>query len=393
MFCGVPYLIGYLMLSYAHYSSTAIVFNVVLFGGRALAGFGMGWASAVSPVYTGELCSAKLRGVFVNFFPVFLTTGVLFNFALGAIDNFRYYDTSLVAVGIVALFEVLMFWLPETPRWLMSQGYAERAEHVLLWLRGNKIGIGKELADMKKSLSQKKTNVWKLFLQRRVFQPLVYLLILFFVQQMGGINGITPFAGLILSDAGLSNPRTTSIYAVGLSGFVGLSVSIVLVDLIGRKTPLIISEIGQFLAIIMLGIHAYITRPSLCDFSTSDAMPCNPQFQYMALVSIIGFALSFTAGANSVPYVLLAEFMPLSVRGKASGIVAALTWGSSALFTGLYFEFREWITPWFTLWLVALVDLIGVVFIILIIPETKGKKLEELEKVFVKRPDTVETVL
>ena len=345
-------------------------------------------------MYTGELCSAKLRGIFVNFFPVFLTSGILFNYALGAIDNFRYYETSLVAVGIVALFEVLMFWLPETPRWLMLRGHADEAERVLLWLRGKTIAIDRELADMKKSLSKKKINIWKLFMKRRVFKPLAYLLILFFVQQMGGVNGITPFAGLILSNAGLSNPRTTSIFAVGVSGFVGVAISLVLVDLIGRKTPLIISETGQFVATVMLGIHAYITRPSLCNFdSSSETMTCNPQFQYMALISIIVFTVSFTSGANSVPYVLLAEFMPLSVRGKASGIASAVTWGCAALFTGLYFQFRELITPWFTLWGVAMIDLLGLVFIILVIPETKGKKLEELEKLFVKRPDVVETVL
>ena len=354
-------------------------------------------------VYTGEICSAKLRGIFVNFFPVFLTSGILFNYALGAIDDFRYYDTSLVALGIVALFEVLMFWLPETPRWLMSRGYVEDAEKVLVWLRGNKIGIDREMDDMKKSMSKKKTNVWKLFLKPRVFKPLFYILTLFFVQQMGGINGVTPFAGLILSNAGFSNPRTTAIYAVGVSGFLGLAVALVLVDVIGRKTPLIISEAGQFLATAMLGIHTYITRPSLCDFESSamgptematpDAIPCNPQFQYMALFSIILFAFSFTSGANSVPYVLLAELMPLPVRGKASGIAAAMTWGCAAFFTGFYFEFREWITPWFTLWAVAVIDILGLLFIVLLIPETKGKKLEQLENMFVKKPDTVETVL
>jgi SP family arabinose:H+ symporter-like MFS transporter len=136
-------------------------------------------------VYTGELCTAKLRGVYGNFFPVFLTCGVLFNYALGAIRDFRYYYISLVAVGIVAMFEVLMFWLPESPRWLLSRGYVEQTEHFLLWLRGEKIGIKKELDDMKKSLKGKKPKVWKLFLKRSVLIPLVYILVIFATQQYG----------------------------------------------------------------------------------------------------------------------------------------------------------------------------------------------------------------
>ena len=357
-------------------------------------------------MYIAENCSAKLRGIYGNFFASFLTVGVLFNYILGAIDDFRYYHISLVAVGIVALFEVLMFWLPETPRWLLSRGYVEKAEQVLLWLRGKKVDIDKELAGMKQSFSKKKKNIWKLFLRRAVLIPLTYILIIFFIQQMGGVNGITPFAGTLLKDAGLSNPRTTATYAVGVAGVVGLFIAFILVDCVGRKLPLVLSWSGQFLATTLLGIHAYITRPSLCDFSpagnsstlpppeeNSETQVCNPQFQYMALTSIIFYTLSFTSGANSIPYVLLAELLPLSVRGKASGIASALTWGCSAFFTGVYFQTRGLITPWITLWGVAILDLCGVFFVILFIPETKGKKFEELEKIFVKRPDRVETVL
>ena len=338
---------------------------------------------------------------------MFLTVGVLFNYILGAIEDFRYYHISLVAVGIVAVFEVLMFWLPETPRWLISRGYVEEAEKVLLWLRGKKIGVEKEMDGMKKSLSVKKRNIWKLFLRRTVLIPLTYVLILFFVQQMGGVNGVTPFAATIFKNAGLSSPRQTATYAVGVSGVVGLSFSVILVDFVGRKFPLVISLIGQFLAISMLGIHAYITRPSLCESSpaansslidpsesdASDTEVCNPQFQYMALVSIIFFAVSFTSGANSVPYVVLSELLPLSVRGKASGMASALTWGCAAFFTGLFFQVQHLITPWITLWCVGTLNIVGVVFVVVFIPETKGKKFEELENMFVKKPDVVETVI
>ena len=330
-------------------------------------------------------------------FPVFITVGILLSYALGAIRDFRYYQISLVAVGIVTLFEILMFWLPETPRWLLSRGYREQAEDVLLWLRGKKLNINTELEDMKKSISKRKAKVWKLFLKPSVLKPLVYILIIFGVQQGGGINAITPFAGTLLSNAGVSNPRTTTIYAVGVSGLATVIVSAILIDFSGRKFLLIVSGAGQFLGTVMLGIHAFVTRPSLCSNSSAvddtEMTVCNPQFQYLALTSIIFFCVMFVIGYNSVPFVLLSELLPLPVRGIASGMATAMSWVTAAIFTGFYLEFTKLVRPWFVLWAIAGLNIATVVFVIIFIPETKGKRLEELENLFVKKPDIVKTVL
>ena len=119
-------------------------------------------------VYIAEISSVKLRGIFGILTQIVLTSGIVVNYAMGAIDDFPYYYISLVAVGIVALFEVLMIWLPETPRWLLSRGYGEDAEKVLLWLRGKKIGFQQEVDEMKKAIittTAKKTKVRKEFLK------------------------------------------------------------------------------------------------------------------------------------------------------------------------------------------------------------------------------------
>ena len=353
-------------------------------------------------VYVGELCSPKLRGIFGNAFPIFLTTGISLNIGMGAINNFRYYYISLIAVGLVALFEVLMFWLPETPRWLLSRRYGEQAENVLLWLRGKNIGIKKELDDMKKAiLSQSKVKnakVWKLFLKRSVFIPVLYVLIIFAVQQVCGINAITPFAGLLFLKAGVDSPRTTAAYAVGVFPYLGQFLSIVAIDIVGRKVLLVLSGIGMFLGAAMLGIHFFITRPSLCNSTVVEAIdasaePCNPQYQILAIFSVIIFVVSFTFGFNTVPYVLLPELLPLTVRGVASGFAAVSAWGCAALFTGFYLEFATLVRPWFAMWMLAGINVAVVIFVILFIPETKGKSLEEIESKFVRKPSVIKTVL
>ena len=343
-------------------------------------------------MYTAELSSAKLRGTFGNFFPSFLTTAIFGTFVLGTIKGFRYYYTSLIAVGLVALFEASMFWLPETPRWLLSRKYEKRATRVLSLLRGKKIDIKKELEEMKKSLSATKTKAWRLLLKRSALIPFIYTLILFATQQGGGINGITPYAGKLFSDAGLSNPRLTTIYAVGVSGFVGLIVSFVFVDILGRKVLLVISGTGMFLATGMLGVYFFLANPNLCntnDTSVEENDPvCNPQYQLLSVFSITLFCFTFNVGYNSVPYILMSELLPLPVRGIASGFTAALSWSCAALYSGFYLQFIDLVRPWFAMWGIAAFNVAAILFIILLIPETKGKTLEEMEKKFARKRDT-----
>ena len=280
----------------------------------------------------------------------------------------------------------------------MSREYGDQAEHVLLWLRGKKIGIKKELDDMKESLKENRSNTWKLFMKRSILTPCIYVVIIFAMQQGSGINGITPFAGTLFNDAGVNNPRYAAMYAVGGSGLVAVFCAIILIDFSGRKFLLIISGTGEFLGLVMLGVHSLITRPSLCaNSSTTDVTDkmdiCNSQYQYLAICGVIVFVLMFTIGFNSVPYVLISELLPLSVRGKAGGIATSVGWICAALFAFFYLPFKDLVHPWFAFWGIAALNVAAVFFVIFLIPETKGKSLEELENTFVKKPDVVKTSL
>ena len=330
-----------------------------------------------------------------------LTSGIVFNYAIGSINGFRYYYISLVAVGIVALFEVLMVWLPETPRWLLSRGYVKRAEKVMQWLRGKRIGTKKELDEIKSAIAAKKREgkkAWREFSKRSVLIPLTYIFIVFFFHQAGGISAVAAFAATIFSDAGVSIPRVTSIYAVGLASLVGNFTAFFLVDLVGRTFLLTVSGTGMFLGSTMLGTHFFITRSSLCsDFTNStivDSMetePCNTHFGPLATVSLILYRFSFSIGFGPIPWILVSEFLPLPVRGFASGFAMLLNWTISTIVTGFYLEYAAVVQQWFAMWTFALSNLVATLFVIVFLPETKGKSLEELERKFMKQPDIVET--
>ena len=358
-------------------------------------------------VYIGESCSVLLRGIAGAVSQAIFTLGIAFSLALGAIDHFRYYNISLVAVGIVALFEVLMFWLPETPRWLLSRGYVERAEQVLLWLRGTKVDIKKEMEDIKKTVlmnMKNKKNIMRKFSKRSIMIPFIYVLVIFFFQQASGINATAAHAGRIISDAGVSNPRATSVYGVGVASLMGNIVAFFLIDFLGRVTLLILSGTGMFLGCTVLGLHFYVTRASLCSdtfssnstYTALDTVPlehCNAHFAPMAITSVVLYRFSFAIGLGPVPWILLSELLPLSVRGFASGLVMIVTWSTSVAVVGLFLEYVELVQYWFAMWTFGLFNLAMVVFVIVFLPETKGKSLEHLERKFVELPKVVETVL
>lgn len=329
--------------------------------------------------------------------------GVTLNYALGSIgNNFFYYDIALVAVGIVALFEVLMFWLPDTPRLLLSQGYVKEAEKVLKWLRGpNSDKSAEEFKEIKQRIidtKHAKKRMWKSMVKKSTLVPFSYLLVVFLVKQLCGINAIAAFAGEIFVNAGVSNPRSTAIYAVGVSNVVGILVSFLTSDRLGRKTLLIVSGILMAIGTTMLGIHFYITRPSLCneyqsisnntalasglEYLSDDGELCNSHFGSLAIVSLIIYNFGFSMGWGPLPWVLVSEFMPLSVRGTAVGVCSVVSYMSSTVVVGFYLEYVNLVSFWLAIWTFSVISLAGSVFVLIFIPETKGKSLEAVERKF-----------
>ena len=335
----------------------------------------------------------KLRGVFTSINEIMLTLGIILNFGVGSIDGFPYFYVSLVAVGIVALFEATMVWLPDTPRSLLSRGYSDSAESTLKLLRGNKYNTEGELTEIKESILARRKKgegkgVWREFKNREVLVPFVYVLVVLFFAQGGGISAVASYATSIFSDAGVNDPRVTAIYAVGVASLLGNIASFFSGDVLGRKVLLVTSGVGMTLGSIMLGTHFYITRPSACPpvNSTLNAMvseePCNSHFAPLAIVSLVLFRFFFSIGWGTVPWLMLSELLPLSMRGVASGMAMFLTSATAALVSGVYLQYSQLVEPWFAMWTFSLINLSAAVFVFVFIPETKGKSLEEVEKWF-----------
>ena len=356
-------------------------------------------------MYVAEISPAEQRGRFGSFLPVSLSLGVLMVYALSSFENFRYCDSSLVLIGFVTLYTLSMPFFCETPRWLLSHGYKQRAIAVLKFLRGPKYDIGDELEMIKSKISSTpRLNIRQIaieFTKGNVFVPMILVLLLVMFLQCGGLNSVISYSALILKSAGVQNFRQIAVYGTGCARLAVNLIAVLLIDFLGRKVLLTLSGIGTFLGTALLGVHFYMTRPSSClppmnstnvSFTVplltdgseiqSDYIVCNAEYAPLVIVAIVIYNVGFSIGSAPVGWTLLGELLPLQVRGVGIGITTFVMWGLTAVVVGTYLSYSAAVQPWFVWWTYSVVNFLSIFFIVFCIFETKGMSLEDIQQKF-----------
>ena len=330
-----------------------------------------------------------------------LASGIMSLHGLASIQGMQYYYLALIQIGVVALFFLLVPWIPETPRWLMLKFKDKnRVIAVLKYLRGpqNYKRISEEYAGIESASSEKPLGVFKqlrvILCNVNILIPFLLVIFLFLLQQFSGaISIIDSYAAEIYYNAGAPNPNLMATLSIGVCFVVAYLIVAVLVETMGRKTLLIISVSGVMIGTVLLGFHGYFTRPSECFISnttssdkiqdiTSERVYCNQHLYPIVIVGLILNVFSFCVGIGPVPLILLSEYLPLNVRGMAGGIAAGTTWTSGILVTGAYFSYVKLVGDCVVWWTFSVIALISLVIIIVGIKETRGKSLEEIETLF-----------
>ena len=337
-------------------------------------------------MYHAEISSAKVRGLFCSFTQLFLSTGLVFIYLLSTINTkygLHYYDSSLIIVGVIGVYEVLMYFLPESPRWLIANGSKPLAIRALKTLRGPDFSIQKELDTIESDLLQHpRTNIFKglrnIVSEKSILVSLLTVLVIMGLQQMSGRNATSAYASVIFTDAGVSNPSVTASYAIGVVGIVCTFSSIFVVDCLGRKVLLVTSGIGMLLGTVMLGTHFYITRPAACNQTVTEIGTCNSHIAPLAIVSLIIYVAFFSIGWGPIPWILLGELLPTHIRGLGSAMANFVNWGSAAIVAGFYFKYEDLVNPWFAWWTFSIFNICGIIFAAIFLKETKKKVLEDI---------------
>lgn len=341
---------------------------------RIIGGIGVGIASMISPMYIAEIAPASVRGKLVSFNQFAIIFGMLVIYFVNYFIAKQGSEEWLITEGWrlmflsgavpAGIFIILLLFVPETPRYLALKGKDEKALKVLNKISG-KSNAATILGEIKGTLQEKNTP-WLSY----GFGVILIGILLSVFQQGVGINVVLYYAGNIFRNMGASTDssllQTIVVGAVNLAFTV---VAILTVDRFGRKPLMIIGSIGMAISMIALGFTFYLGHVGL-----------------LSLAFMLTYTAAFAMSWGPVCWVLLAEIFPNSIRGALSIAVAAqwiANWVVSLTFPML--NDNVWLTEkfhnGFAYWIYGIIGILSALFIIKMVPETKGKTLEEMETV------------
>jgi sugar porter (SP) family MFS transporter len=364
----------------------AIGFNdLVLY--RFIGGLGIGVASMVSPLYISELSPAHKRGRLVALYQFAITIGILCSYfsnayllklsqsesfaqSTGTIYQIMVSEVWRIMLGTSAipaiLFLLLLQIVPESPRWLTIQNRETEALTILHKIVDDE-EAQKEMNDIKSNLARESGGLSIVF--KGSFRlPMLIGISLAFLTQISGINAIIYYGPGILEKAGLPIADALgSQVIIGLVNVLFTLIAIWKIDQLGRRPLLIAGVIGILSSLIIVGGLFYF----------------NINNTYLLLTFILFFIACFAFSYGPVIWVLLSEIFPAKIRGQAMALATFSLWIGTALVGQLTPLLLEKLSPAGTFWLFALVTTPALYLSIKIIPETKGKSLEEIENYWI----------
>ncbi|GAL70352.1 D-xylose transporter XylE [Jejuia pallidilutea] len=341
---------------------------------RIIGGIGVGLASAVCPMYIGEIAPANIRGrlVSLNQFAIIFGMLVVYfvNWGIAEGQTIEWINTigwrrMFTSEAIPAsIFVVLMFFMPETPRYLALQHKDDKALSILSKING--LEKAQEiLSEIKATVESSKTK-GKLFAYGKVVIIVGILLSVF--QQFVGINVALYYAPRIFESMGAAKDASMlQTIIMGLVNVVFTVVAITTVDKWGRKPLLITGSIGMAVGMIAISILAF---QNIIGIST--------------LVFIIVYTASFMMSWGPICWVLISEIFPNKIRSQAVAIAVAAQWAANFFISSTYPPMMEFSSGG-TYLFYGVMSILSAIFVWKMVPETKGKTLEEMEGIWRKK--------
>jgi MFS transporter, SP family, galactose:H+ symporter len=347
----------------------------ILVFGRLVAGFGVGVAAVAAPLYAAELAPAAQRGRYVSSYQLAITIGIFVayfvNQTLAGPDGWR----TMLGVAAVpgALLALAVLIAVESPRWFAKVGRREDALRTLVAL-GAEHDAEARLAAIAKSLrAEVKTPSWAEVFAPRWRTPLIIGLGLAVLQQLTGINAIIYYSNSIFAAAGFATPAEqaqATTWGIGAVNVLSTFIAIAFIDGLGRRPLLIAGLIGMALSLAVVGF-AFWQSGTQGSLGSSAGV--------ITLVALVVFIISFAFSAGPVTWTVINEIYPNEIRGRAVAVATAVNWGAAFLVSGFFLSVVKAIGQAYTFWMFAAFCVIGLVWVIVGVPETRGRSLEEIE--------------
>ncbi len=348
----------------------------ILILGRVVVGMGIGLASSVVPLYISEISPANARGWQVSLFQLAITVGILAayvaDYAFTPSAAWRWMLGLAVIPG--GLLGAGMLFLPETPRFLARHGHFDLARAVLIKIRGTQ-DVEEEFQQIKTASQESALRGHISDLLLPALRPALIIGIgLAVFQQITGINTIIYYAPYIIRTAGISSIQGSILATAGIGtvNVVMTLVSMWLIDRVGRRPLLLTGIAGMIVSLGALGAIFHL-------------QPKGGELAGLAVVILMFYVASFAISLGPIFWLLIAEIYPLKIRGLAAGVAAGTNWLANFAVSLTFLSLLKLLGPSLTFWMYGLLALGSWLFSYYLVPETKGRSLEEIESLWNKR--------
>ncbi|MBK4714444.1 sugar porter family MFS transporter [Tenebrionibacter intestinalis] len=341
---------------------------------RIIVGIGIGIETTIAPLYIAEVSPAHIRGRLVSLNQLFNCIGNLAIFSVSAIIascasemwNIEYGWRVIFASGILPaiLFLMLLVWVPESPRWLVRKGRTEQGLDILRKINSDEATAREQLEAIKHTLQNEDTSRLRELFSPRLRRALIIGFCVALFQQITGINAIFYYAPEIFKTAGMNISGAMSFTVlIGMTLVIATLVSMWVIDKVGRRSLLIFGSAGMAVTLSCTGIL----------FRASETQTM------LLLICILAYVAIFAVSYGTVAWVVISEIFPGHVRGIAVSIATFALWGGNFFVSRFFPVLVGNISAANTFFIYAGISVIAFIFVVAMVPETKGKTLEEIE--------------
>jgi len=338
-----------------------------LVGFRFIGGLGIGGSSVLGPMYIAEIAPARLRGRLVGVFQFNVVFGILLAYFSNYVIGLQHFGASewRWELGVssipAALFFIMLFTIPESPRWLVKQGRKADAG-TILQMTGEK-NFEQELEDIVQSIQVEEKLAGERLFSRRYAFPIFLAVSIGMFNQLSGINAILYYLNDIFAHAGFSKVSgNLQAVAVGATNLIFTMIAMSVIDRIGRKTLLLVGSVGT--ALCLAGVSAIFFMG---------------RHESLLVWLLIGYIAFFAFSQGAVIWVYLSEVFPNTVRAKGQSLGSFSHWVMNALISGI-FPLLAASSGGYPFVFFAIMMGVQFFVVLLIYPETKGFTLEEMQK-------------
>ena len=355
---------------------------------RIIGGVGIGVVSIVSPLYISELAVAQYRGRLVSLYQLAVTVvflgAYLVNYQLLAwaesgtqlsVDWLNKIFITEVWRGMLGmetlpaiLFFIIIFFIPESPRWLIVRGKELKAVNILEKIYNSITEAKSQLNETKSVLTSETKSEWSLLMKPGIFKAVIIGVCIAILGQFMGVNAVLYYGPSIFENAGLSGGDSLFYQVlVGLVNTLTTVLALVIIDKVGRKKLVYYGVSGMVLSLVLIGLY----------FLFGDSLEVSSLF---LLIFFLFYVFCCAVSICAVVFVLLSEMYPTKVRGLAMSIAGFALWIGTYLIGQLTPWMLQNLTPAGTFFLFAVMCVPYMLIVWKLVPETTGKSLEEIER-------------